>query len=343
MRYVQFGNNKRISKIGLGTAQFGSTTWGYGESYSRRDAHAIIRRAIELGITLFDTAEIYSSGASERILGETTANDQESIILATKIFPVVPSAWMVKWRAKASMARLQSASIDLYQVHWPNPFVPDAAIMRGMRSLRRAGFLSEVGVSKYSLDRWLAADRALGDQVLTNQVEYSLLDRSPERELIPFARTHGRIIIAFSPLAHGLLSGRYNETSRPAAGFRSVSPSFQPENLARIEPLLNTLREIADAHSASPAQIALAWTIHDPAVVAIPGASSVDQLESNVFAAEIKLADDEYMALSAASAKACRSEESYGVRRRLVSDLKQLTYSRYVLKATLSDYRMRRK
>src|SRR6476620_2492292 len=125
VRYIQFGSNKRISRIGLGTAQFGSANWGYDESYSERDARAIIRRAIELGITLFDTAEIYSSGASERILGDTTRNERGSIILATKIFPVAPSARMVEWQAKASMARLRSPNIDLYQVHWPNPFVPD--------------------------------------------------------------------------------------------------------------------------------------------------------------------------------------------------------------------------
>ena len=157
---------------------------------------------------------------AKRILGETTANHQESIILAIPHLPCRAVGWMVKWRAKASMARLQSASIDLYQVHWPNPLFPVAETGHDAfhaECPRWAGFLSEVGVSKYSLDRWLAADRALGDQVLTNQVEYSLLDRSPERELIPFARTHGRIIIGFQPTRTWAVV-RQIQRDQPASG-----------------------------------------------------------------------------------------------------------------------------
>ena len=139
--------------------------------------------------------------------------------------------------------------------------------------------------------------------MLSNQVRYSLVDRSPERDLLPFAESTGHIVIAYSPLAQGLLSGKYDRDHRPANRLRAASPLFLPENLDRAGDLIATLREVADAHAATPAQIALAWVIRHPAVVAIPGASSVGQLESNVAAADIDLTEDEYQALHAAAAR----------------------------------------
>jgi aryl-alcohol dehydrogenase-like predicted oxidoreductase len=305
VRYLNVGTDKKISKVGLGTWQFGSREWGYGEPYAGREAYAIVRRALKLGVTLFDTAEIYGSGRSERILGHALGADRESVFLATKHVPVVPSAWAVRRRAVASAKRLGVPRLDLYQVHWPNPLVPDSTIMRGMRSLQRAGLVGEVGVSNYSLERWRAAEESLRSRVLCNQVQYSLVDRRPERGVLPFAEAHGHVIIAFSPLAQGMLSGKYHGSDLPANSVRSTSPLFQPENLERTSDLIATLREIADAHAATPAQIALAWVIHHPAVAAIPGASSVEQLESNVAAADIELSDDEYRALDKASARFC--------------------------------------
>jgi aryl-alcohol dehydrogenase-like predicted oxidoreductase len=272
MRYLNVGTDRKISKIGLGTWQFGSREWGYGERYANREAHAIVRRAVGLGVTLFDTAEIYGSGRSERILGRALGEDRESVFLATKLVPVVPSALAVKRRAAASAKRLGVARLDLYQVHWPNPLVPDSTIMRGMRSLQGSGLVGEVGVSNYSLERWRAAEEHLRSRVLCNQVPYSLVDRSPERDLLPFAAAHGHVVIAFSPLAQGLLSGRYHGAGLPGNDIRATSPLFRPENLERTSDLIATLREVADAHAATPAQIALAWAIHHPAVAAIPGA-----------------------------------------------------------------------
>jgi aryl-alcohol dehydrogenase-like predicted oxidoreductase len=303
MRYLDIGTAKRISKIGLGTWQFGATKWGYGESYAETEAAAIVRRALELGVTLFDTAEIYSSGRSEEILGRALGKHCESVFLATKIFPVVPSAFVLKQRAAASARRIGTSRLELYQIHYPNPLVSDRTLMRGMRSLQRAGVVGEVGVSNYSLARWRSAEEALGSRVLSNQVEYSLVHRSPERELLPFAESHDRVVIAFSPLAMGLLSGKYHGCAPPVNPVRAASPLFRPEHLTRTSQLIKVLRTVADAHSANPAQIALAWVIHRPSVVAIPGAASVEQLESNVAAAEIKLADDEYLALREASAR----------------------------------------
>src|SRR4029077_6598419 len=131
MRYRDIGTTRKVSKIGLGTWQFGSREWGYGAQYADQGAHVIVRRALELGVTLFDTAEIYGFGRSERILGRALGEDASSIFLATKMFPIVPSAHLVKQRAVASANRLGVRRLDLYQVHWPNPVVRDGTITRG--------------------------------------------------------------------------------------------------------------------------------------------------------------------------------------------------------------------
>ena len=301
MRYLEIGTNPRISKIGLGTWQFGAREWGYGEHYAGQAARDIVHRALALGVTLFDTAEMYGFGRSERILGEALAGQREPVFLATKLLPVLPLAPVVEQRAVASAARLGTRRLGLYQVHWANPLVSDATIMRGMRTLQRVGLVGEVGVSNYPLARWQAAERALGGRVLSNQVRYSLADRAPEADLLPFAAEAGRVVIAYSPLAQGLLSGRYDRGHRPANRVRAANPLFLPSNLDRASPLIGVLREVADAHAATPAQIALAWVIRHPAVTAIPGASTVEQLEHNAAAADIDLRDDEYAALSAAS------------------------------------------
>jgi aryl-alcohol dehydrogenase-like predicted oxidoreductase len=303
MRFLSIGAEAQISRIGLGTWQFGSREWGYGSSYAEQEARTIVRRALELGVTLFDTAEIYGFGRSERILGQALGEDRDSAFLATKLFPLLPVAPVVEQRAVASANRLGVRKLDLYQVHQPNPLVRDGTIMRGMRALQRVGLVGEVGVSNYSLDRWRAAEAALGSRVLSNQVQYSLVTRSPEQYLLPFAETTGHVVIAYSPLAQGLLSGRYHRDNRPVNRVRTANPLFLPDNLERAGDLIAALREVADAHSATPAQVALAWAIHRPAVVAIPGASSLEQLESNVAAADIDLTDGEYQALSAAAAR----------------------------------------
>jgi len=303
MRYLDLDTAPKISKIGLGAWQFGTREWGYGDQYAEREAEAIVHRAVDLGVTLFDTAEAYGFGRSERILGRALGDRRATVFLATKIFPLLPVAPVVEQRAVASANRLGTRLLDLYQVHMPNPLVRDGTTMRGMRALQTVGLVAEVGVSNYSLDRWRAAERALGGRVLSNQVEYSLVHRQPEADLLAYAAAQDRVVIAYSPLAQGLLSGRYDRTSRPANRVRATNPLFLPENLDRAAPLLAVLREVASAHDASPAQIALAWVIRHPAVTAIPGASSVAQLESNVAAADIELSTDEVTALSDAATR----------------------------------------
>lgn len=304
MRYLDIdAGTIKISKIGLGTWQFGAREWGYGQQYAERDSQLIVARAIELGVTLFDTAEIYGFGRSERILGQAISGQRDAVFLATKILPVLPVAPVVEQRAVASASRLGVTRLDLYQVHQPNPLIRDATIMRGMRSLQRVGLVAEVGVSNYSLSRWRAAEAALGSRVLSNQVRFSLAAPGPGRDLVPFAEQSGHVVIAYSPLGQGLLSGSYHRSNRPANRVRGMNPLFLPDNLERAAELIGVLRQVAAAHSATPAQIALAWVIRSPAVVAIPGASSVAQLESNVAAADIDLADDEWRALSDAAAR----------------------------------------
>ncbi|MCF6744116.1 aldo/keto reductase [Blastococcus sp. KM273128] len=289
-----------VSRIGLGTWQFGSREWGYGDSYADRAARDIVRRARELGITLFDTAEVYGFGRSERILGEALGEERDQVVLASKIFPVAPFPKVVQQRWAGSARRLGVDRIPLYQVHQPNPVVPDTVTMPGLRALLDEGRIGAAGVSNYPLDRWRAADAALGAPVVANQVQFSLAHAGPLEDLVPFAEREDRLVIAYSPLAQGLLGGKYSVGNRPG-GVRAVNPLFGTENLRRVEPLLDVLRQVADAHDATPAQVALAWLVAQPRVVVIPGASSVEQLEFNAAADELALADDEVAALTAAA------------------------------------------
>jgi aryl-alcohol dehydrogenase-like predicted oxidoreductase len=304
VRYLLLDLPKRVSKIGLGTWQFGSREWGYGGRYAEVEAARIVERALALGITLFDTAEIYGLGRSERILGGALRAYNGEPFVATKIFPVLPLAPVVEQRGVASAERLGLRHLDLYQVHQPNPFVRDRTTMRGMRALQDVGLVGAVGVSNYSLERWRRAEVALGRPVLSNQVRYSLVDQHADRDLVPYAEDKGRVVIAYSPLAQGFLSGRYDATNRPSNLLRRRSKLFRPDSLERAAPLFDVLREIAGAHDVAPAQVALAWTIRHPNVVAIPGASSVEQVELNAAAADLVLGDDEIRALSVASSAA---------------------------------------
>lgn len=300
MDYLDVDGLGPVSRIGLGTWQFGSREWGYGDSYADRAALDIVRRARELGITLFDTAEIYGFGRSERILGEALGHERDDVVVASKVFPVAPFPPVVRQRWAGSARRLGVARIPLYQVHQPHPVVPDSVIMPAFRRLLAEDGIGAAGVSNYSLARWWAADAALGAPVVSNQVQFSLAHAGPLTDHVPFAERENRLVIAYSPLAQGLLGGRYTVDHRPG-GVRAVNPLFGTENLRRVGPLLDLVREVADAHDATPAQIALAWLIGLPRVVVIPGASSVAQLEANAAAAGIDLRDDEQAALTAAA------------------------------------------
>jgi len=300
MKYVEVGGVK-VSAVGLGTWQFGSTEWGYGRDYADKEAAAIVDRALEVGITFFDTAEIYAFGRSERILGAALAGHRNEVFIATKLLPVMPIGPVVIHRAHASARRLGVEALDLYQIHQPNPVVPLSATMPAFARLMDEGTVRHAGVSNYSLARWKAAEEALGRPVLSNQVRFNLVDRRPERELLPWAQANDRIVIAYSPLAQGLLSGRYGPDRPPTGLVRTGSPAFVPENLRRVAPLVDALSLVAKAHDATPSQVALAWLIHRPNVVVIPGASSAAQVDANAAAADIELTEDEVASLAAAA------------------------------------------
>jgi aryl-alcohol dehydrogenase-like predicted oxidoreductase len=300
MRFLEVDGLGQVSRVGLGTWQFGSREWGYGSDYAEGPARDIVRRARELGVTLFDTAEVYGFGRSERILGEALGGERSSVVVASKVFPVAPLPAVVRSRYEGSARRLQLDRIPLYQVHQPNPVVPDSVTMTGMGALLREGRIGAVGVSNYSLERWQAADTALGRPVVSNQVQFSLAHPGPLADLVPFAERENRMVMAYSPLAQGLLGGRYSADHRPG-GVRAMNPLFGTENLRRAEPLLALLREVAAAHDAKPAQVALAWLLGLPQVVVIPGASSVEQLEFNVAAADLELTASEQADLTTAA------------------------------------------
>jgi aryl-alcohol dehydrogenase-like predicted oxidoreductase len=300
MKFLDVPGLGNVSRIGLGTWQFGSREWGYGEGYASSAARDIVKRALELGVTLYDTAELYGFGKSERILGEALGASRGDVIVASKLFPVAPVASIVRQREQASARRLQLGRIPLYQVHQPNPVVPDSVIMPGMLSLLKEGRIGAVGVSNYSLARWRKADTALGQPVVSNQVAFSLAQPGPLEDLVPFAERENRMVMAYSPLAQGLLGGKYGVDNRPG-GIRATNPLFGKENLQRAEPLLDTLRQVASAHDVKPAQVALAWLLSLPHVVAIPGASSVEQLEFNVAAADLELSAESVACLTAAA------------------------------------------
>jgi aryl-alcohol dehydrogenase-like predicted oxidoreductase len=302
MRYVEAGG-VRLSAIGLGCWQFGSRDWGYGKSYGDTTAIELVHYALDHDVNLIDTAEVYARGASEAIVGRALEGRRDEAFLATKVLPTWPTASRVEEHGRLSTLRLGVATIDLYQVHWPNPAVPISSTMAGMQRLQEADLVRHVGVSNFSAGRWAAAEAALGGPVLSNQVQYNLLQRKHQRENVPYAQEHDRIVIAYSPLAQGILGGRYDAEHPPAGPARANNPLCLPENLARAGAVIDALRRIAASHDATPAQVALAWLIRQPNVVAIPGASSVEQLQHNIDAGELDLTNDEFEELSAASAR----------------------------------------
>ena len=302
MRYVEAGG-ARMSAVGLGTWQFGSMEWGYGRSYADTESIAILNRALELGINLVDTAEAYGQGRSEKIIGQAIGDRRDQVFLATKLFPIgVPLE--VPSRARASLRRLGTPFVDLYQLHWPSPVFPLRYTMPRFKRLVDEGLARHIGVSNFELKGWQEAEQAAGMPVLTNQVQFSLVHRGPDADLVPWAQKNGRVVIAYSPLAQGLLSGHYQD--KAPSNFRRLRTDFHARTRARLAPLVEALRGIGEAHQATPAQIALAWLVAKPNVVVIPGASSVRQVEENAAAADIDLTADEVERLTAVSPGAPR-------------------------------------
>lgn len=296
MRYVEI-EGLRLSRLGLGTWQFGSREWGYGDEYARTVAPALVRRAVELGITMIDTAEVYGFGRSERIIGEVLATldpaTRRGLTVATKFMPVAPLEPVVAWQADGSRERLGVRSLDLYYAHWPNPFVSPGRVMQSLRPIREAQVARHIAVSNHSLAQWQRADRALGAPVIANQVRFSLLAPEPAEALVPWAAAHGRLVVAYSPLGQGLLSGRTDFSDASAPRRRGVLAPSRGRSAPSVDELRDVVSEIAAGHGATPAQVSLAWVLGHPNTIAIPGARTIQQLEENAAAADLVLSPAE--------------------------------------------------
>jgi aryl-alcohol dehydrogenase-like predicted oxidoreductase len=300
MRYIEI-EGMRLSRIGLGAWQFGSREWGYGDGYAKDVAPALIKRSAELGITMIDTAEAYGPGRSERIIGETlpslTDEQRAGLVVATKFLPIAPAEPIVAWQAAGSRRRLGMDALDLFYVHWKNPFVSARRVMQAMRPLVDDGLVGQVGVSNFTLAQWRDAEAALRAPAVANQVQFSLVAPGPAEELVPYAEAAGRIVVAYSPLGQGVLVGR---TDWSGAGFGRPQARMARRRDG-LDPMQVVIRRIAEAHGATSAQVALAWVISHPNTLAIPGARTIEQLEENAAAVDLELTEEELVQLTVVS------------------------------------------
>ncbi len=302
MRYEELGNTGiKISKIGLGTWQFGTSYWGWGKELDEKKAIEIVRTSLELGINFIDTAELYGWGKSEQIVGKAIKLfDREELVVATKVFPTKLTVRGVIKALERSLKRLNTSYIDLYQTHWPSPVFPLKRALRALERKLEEGRIRAIGVSNFSLEQLKEARSCLAKQdIASNQVEYSLFRRDIERDLLPYCQKEGITIIAYSPLAQGLLTGKYGPGRMPRGLQRRfmIWVSYRKINWS----IVDELRKMAEARNATPAQVALSWVIRHKGVVAIPGAKDVRHVKENVAALDIALKEEELTRLDAKS------------------------------------------
>ncbi|MGF1458334.1 MAG: aldo/keto reductase [Leptolyngbyaceae cyanobacterium] len=299
-----------IPALGVGTWAWGdSLFWSYGKDYTETDLHAAFKAAVAAGANFFDTAEVYGLGESERLLGRFLQSLDQRIFIATKYFPL-PWRWSaqaVSATLTASLERLQLDCLDLYQVHWPLDFLMgQKELMNALANEVKQGRIRAVGVSNYSAQQMQTAYDYLaqrGVPLAVNQVQYSLLHRNIESNgVLDKARELNVNILAYSPLAQGLLTGKYsaNDYTKPA-GARQLNPRFSKSGLDKIELVLQTLREIANTHDKTPAQVALNWLICIGNVVPIPGAKNAHQASQNAGALNWSMTAQEHERLSRAT------------------------------------------
>lgn len=283
-------------EIGTGTWAWGDKlVWGFGKDYSDADVRAAFDASVSVGVTFFDTAELYGFGTSERLLGQFIRDSGQTAYVATKFFPL-------PWRLtkgqligalRGSLKRLGLAKVNLYQIHWNTPlFAPEKAA-GALADALDAGLTRAVGVSNYNREQTIQAHSILaqrGYPLASNQVEYSLLNREIERDgTMAACREHNVRIIAYSPLGMGLLTAKYT-TENPPPGYRARQAR---KVLPKLPPLLEALREIGEAHGdKSPAQVAINWTICK-GTLPIPGAKNAKQMEHNAGALGWRLSEDE--------------------------------------------------
>jgi aryl-alcohol dehydrogenase-like predicted oxidoreductase len=304
------GTEITIPPLGVGTWAWGDKgTWGMG-GYDSTYSEATIREAwdasIEAGVVLFDTAEIYGRGESERIIGRLLAADpsvRDKVVIATKFMPspsklaVVPA--LVK-AARASLARLGIDAIDLYQIHGPISLRSHGAMADALAAAHAEGLIRAVGVSNYSVKETRAIDAALrkrGVRLASNQIEFSLLRTMPEKVgLLECCRELDVVPLAYSPIGQGRLTGKYTVDNPPPK-----TRTFSNYPMASVDRIVEILRRIGEAHGGrTPSQVALAWIIAKGAVP-IPGAKSRRQAEENAGALGWRMDDAEVAALDAAA------------------------------------------
>ncbi|MFQ5885334.1 MAG: aldo/keto reductase [Thermoplasmata archaeon] len=293
----------KVSRIGLGTLQFGPAWIGDKEIMKK-----VINCALDNGINFIDTAERYGLGISESVIGETIKErgDRDDLVIATKVSIIHLRYKDVIKAAEASLKRLQTDVIDLYQIHAPSCYTPTSETMKAMDELLKEGKVRYVGLSNYPVCRTKEAINCLknGD-IISNQVEYSVLMRDIEHEILPFLREAGIATIAYSPLAMGILTGKYDETTEiPKEDPRLGDPLFKnKENLGSVQPVISIMREIAEAHEATVAQVALNWLMRFDDIFPIPGAKTPEHVESNVDTMKWKLSEEEWNRITEASDK----------------------------------------
>jgi aryl-alcohol dehydrogenase-like predicted oxidoreductase len=301
--------NLEVSALGLGCM---GLSFGYGPAVDKQEGIALIRSAVERGVTFFDTAEAYGPFTNEELVGEALAPFRHRVAIATKFgftFETDGTRGLdsrpahIREVAEASLRRLRVDAIDLFYQHRVDPNVPIEDVAGAVRDLIHEGKVKHFGLSEAGVQ---TIRRAHAVQPVTAlQSEYSLWWRVPEADVLPTLEELGLGFVPFSPLGKGFLTGKIDEnTTFDSSDFRNVVPRFTPEARKANQQLVDLLRRIAERKSATPAQIALAWLLAQrPWIVPIPGTTKLRRLEENVAAAAIELAPDDLREIESAASK----------------------------------------
>ena len=295
MELCSLGNSEiKISPIIMGTWQTGKEMWvGIDDNESIR----AIKAAFDSGITTFDTAEVYGNGHSEKIVGNTLRDIRDKVVIATKVFSNHLKYEQVINACHRSLKNLKTDYIDLYQIHWPpgsfgSEKVSLKETMRAMADLKAQGKIRSIGVSNFS--KTLIEEAARYGRIDSLQPPYSLFWRMVETDAMPYCLKNNITILAYSPMAQGLLTGKFGPDHQFAKGdHRFRNKLFQPENYKRVQIALDNLLPIANANNITLGQLALAWIISQEGVCAIAGARNAEQATQNAQAGSIYLSDQD--------------------------------------------------
>jgi aryl-alcohol dehydrogenase-like predicted oxidoreductase len=295
----------KVSRVGLGTAQIGSTIWSWGKGYNKKSIMEAYDRAFDLGLNFIDTAEAYGGGVSEEIVGEIIKGRRDKIFLASKVTGGHLHDYDVIKACEGSLRRLNTDVIDLYQIHGPSSFVPLKETMSAMNQLLTQGKIKYVGVSNFLVPYVKEAQKHLTKgELVSDQVKYNILQREVERELIPYCEKEGITVIAYSPQAQGLLTGKYSDKKRPEDEIRGTMMSyFSENNLRKVQPVLDELKAVAKKRKKTMGQVAINFDLKYDTVLPIAGVKRRAQVEEVAGSLGWSLTDEEWNALARASEK----------------------------------------